>query len=143
MLDVINQNSMWVGFSKDDPVRPHLNQLFRISENRTMFGLFNEELTECRAIVCVAFTDDVATTEEELKNKGNNTAMFYTVWSYEKGAGRAIILQTVDWIKQHKTDIKRFVTLSPKTEMARKFHLRNGAFELQENKDTINYEYEV
>ena len=143
MLDIINETSMWVGFSKDDPVRPHLNQLFRISENRTMFGLFNEDITECRAIVCVAFNNDVSTTENCLSNAGNNVATFYTVWSYEKGAGREIILQTVNWIKQNKPEIKRFVTLSPKTEMARKFHTRNGAFELQENKDTINYEYEV
>ena len=143
MLDVINQNSMWVGFSKDDPVRPHLNQLFRISENRTMFGLFNEGMTQCRAIVCVAFNSDVSITEDCLSKAGNNVATFYTVWSYEKGAGREIILQTVDWIKQNKPEIKRFVTLSPKTEMARRFHTRNGAFELQENKDTINYEYEV
>ena len=37
--------------------------------------------------------------------------------------------------------IKRFVTLSPKTEMAKKFHLRNGATELQENETTVNFEY--
>jgi hypothetical protein len=31
--------------------------------------------------------------------------------------------------------------LSPKTEMARKFHLKNGARELRENINTINYIY--
>jgi hypothetical protein len=33
--------------------------------------------------------------------------------------------------------------LSPKTEMARKFHMKNGAVELQENDTTINYEYSI
>ena len=30
-----------------------------------------------------------------------------------------------------------------KTEMSRKFHLRNGAFTLSENEETDNYEYEL
>jgi hypothetical protein len=34
------------------------------------------------------------------------------------------------------------VTLSPKTEMARKFHTSNGAKTLKENDETVNYEYE-
>jgi hypothetical protein len=33
------------------------------------------------------------------------------------------------------------VTLSPKTEMARRFHLKNGAIIFRENIETINYEY--
>jgi hypothetical protein len=33
------------------------------------------------------------------------------------------------------------VTLSPKTEMARKFHLKNGAEVFRENPDTVNYLY--
>jgi len=143
MLEIVDEKSMWVGFYKDDPVRPHINQLFRISDNRKMFGLFDDTLMNCRAIVCVAFNRDVCTSENDLSNDGNNVATFYTVWSYEKGAGREIILNTVDWIKQNNPDVSRFVTLSPKTEMAKKFHLRNGAFTLQENDDTINYEYEV
>jgi hypothetical protein len=37
--------------------------------------------------------------------------------------------------------IKRFVTLSPKTEMAKRFHLKNGAIVFRENEETVNYEY--
>ena len=33
--------------------------------------------------------------------------------------------------------LNRLVTLSPLTDMARNFHLRNGAFELQVNKETL------
>jgi len=46
------------------------------------------------------------------------------------------------YIKENKQSIKRWVTLSPKTEMARVFHHKNGAFTLQENLETINYEYQ-
>ena len=38
-------------------------------------------------------------------------------------------------------EIKRFVTLSPLTEVARRFHTRNGAVELQVNSETQNFEY--
>jgi hypothetical protein len=37
--------------------------------------------------------------------------------------------------------VTTFVTLSPKTEMARRFHLKNGAGVYRENSDTINYIY--
>jgi len=33
------------------------------------------------------------------------------------------------------------VTLSPKTNLARRFHLKNGAIVFRENIDTTNYEY--
>jgi hypothetical protein len=39
--------------------------------------------------------------------------------------------------------LNRLVTLSPLTEMARKFHLKNGAKEVQVNLTTQNFEYEV
>jgi len=44
-------------------------------------------------------------------------------------------------IKQTFPTITRFVTLSPKTEMARRFHLKNGAVVFRENEETVNYEY--
>ena len=39
--------------------------------------------------------------------------------------------------------LNRLVTLSPLTDMARKFHLRNGAKELQVNKTSQNFEYTI
>jgi len=35
------------------------------------------------------------------------------------------------------------VTLSPITTMAEKFHLSNGATCLQQNANTVNYEYDI
>ncbi len=137
-LQIINDD--WtMGYFSDDPVRPHIPYVFRVTENRKSFALLNEQGLP-RAIICTAFTNDVATTEQELENAGN-IAMFYTVWSYDKGAGRDIVFAVTDWIKTNMPDTKRFITLSPPTEMARKFHLKNGAFELQHNGDTVNFEY--
>ena len=40
-------------------------------------------------------------------------------------------------------ELNRLITLSPLTEMARNFHLRNGAVELQVNEKTQNFEYKI
>jgi len=77
----------------------------------------------------------------ELGNTGQAVAAFYTIWSYSAGAGRELIQTAQQYIKETYQDIERFVTLSPKTEMARRFHLNNGAATLQENAETTNYEY--
>ena len=39
--------------------------------------------------------------------------------------------------------LNRLVTLSPLTDMARNFHLRNGAKELSVNKNSQNFEYKI
>jgi len=67
----------------------------------------------------------------------------YTVWSHEKGAGREIINEVLWMVRNTNLGIDRVVTLSPQTEMARKFHLRNDARELRMNETTVNFEYEV
>lgn len=130
----------YTGLFKDDPVRPHIPHSFRISQNRKSFVLVDDDDVTPRAVICTAFTDDVARTEQDLTTAGN-TAMFYTVWSYDKGAGRDIVFAVTDWIKRNMPEVGRFVTLSPPTEMARRFHLSNGAVELQHNGDTVNFEY--
>ena len=39
--------------------------------------------------------------------------------------------------------LNRLVTLSPLTAIARNFHIKNGAKELQVNKETQNFEYDI
>ena len=133
---------------KDDTVRPELNYDFRFSNGRECFAL--KEDNDVYAIICVAYTHQVPKTVEELDeyafndfNDPNAIAVFYTVWSYKNGAGRDIVFNVVDLIKHFNPHVKRFVTLSPKTEMARKFHLRNGAIVLSDNESSVNYEYNV
>lgn len=135
-------NNDWKkSYIKDDPVRPHLDIEWRMQDGRQVFGLEDEQGI-MKSVVCVAFTNGVAITEEDLNNTTNpDTAMFYTVWSYQKGAGRDIIFNSVDVIKRDYPHIKRFVTLSPLTEMAEKFHLRNGAVFLRKGETCQNFEY--
>ena len=132
---------------KDDPVRPNLNPKFRLTENRVNF-LLTQDFTKPCAIICVAFTKDIPKTEKQLEMYSINKlsvnydkAIFYTIWSYSKGAGKDILFNTVFWLKKNKPEIKRYITMSPKTEMARNFHLKNGAYELKSNRETINFEY--
>lgn len=129
-----------VVFTKDDPVRPHIAPEFRVTENRKMFGLVSDD-DHILAVICVAFNSDVPASERDLSDSGDFVATFYTVWSYSKGCGREIVFTTKDWILQNVPSVGRFVTLSPPTDMARKFHLNNGALELDYNTDTVNFEY--
>lgn len=142
MIVEINSD-WWKGLFKDDPVRPHIDWDHRISGNKRAFVLMHEDGIDARAVICCAFCDTVATTEAELDSAGDQVAMFYTVWSYDRGAGREIVFAVTDWIQQNMPTVNRFVTLSPPTDMARKFHTRNGAFELQDNTETVNYEYTI
>ena len=76
---------------------------------------------------------------ESLTSVDGNIAVPYTVWSYQRGAGKEIINQALSFMRAN--NISRVVTLSPLTEMAKRFHLRNNAIELQVNETTANFEY--
>jgi hypothetical protein len=56
-----------------------------------------------------------------------NTLVFYTVWSYSRGSGSKLINQLAQQVADTREDIWHWVTLSPLTEMAEKFHIKNGA----------------
>lgn len=118
----------------DDPVRPHIPKQDKLCGMRDVM-VWCEDL-KVQACVCLSYTKDVAVDEEGLHKYGDSVVMLYSIWSYSKGAGRKLVQSLLEEYKD-----KRIVTLSPKTEMARKFHLSNGAIELKENDDTINYEY--
>jgi|TARA_B100000780_G_scaffold44547_1_gene27684 hypothetical protein len=137
---------------KDDPIRPHIDATWRINDGREVYSLTEDQYAEFDevlhegpiSIICVSYCNEIPASEEDLITYNDSTgkiAVFYTVWSYVKGAGRTIVLDTASYIKRTKPDVERFITLSPKTDMARTFHLRNGASELRENDKSINYEY--
>ena len=127
-------------FLKDDPVRPDIPREYRVTNNRFVSALVEDQP---QAIVCVSLHDFVpsAVNELDLTAHTPTTAIFYTIWSYAPGAGAVLLRETVAGIRQQYPTIQRFVTLSPKTDMARRFHLKNGAFVMRENADTVNYEY--
>ena len=150
MLQLINGHEDLSAFLKDDPVRPHIPMSWRVTQGREVYGLFEDQYAVeapvnfegPRAIICVAYTNGVALEERDLNNiEEPDTAMFYTVWSYDKGAGREIVLATQKHIQETKKHIFRFVTLSPLTVMAERFHLRNGAHFIRKGKKCQNFEY--
>ena len=130
--------------TKEDPVRPELTVEFRTSPGRTIYALINDK-GERAATICVAYTKMVPTNTQELDkftDPDGHIAVAYTVWSQERGAGRLIVNQLIAHARK-QDQITRVVTLSPLTDMARRFHLRNGAVELQVNPTTQNFEYEI
>lgn len=128
----------------DDPVRPTIPHEIRIVGNKKTFCLCDDSTP--RAVVCVSFHDSVPRTEADLFIDvvvSPTIAVFYTVWSYAPRAGRQIIFEVVREILATMPTVNRFITLSPKSEMARRFHTNNGAVVLSENDETINYEYAI
>jgi len=139
--------------TEDDPVRPELTLDFRLAKGRQIWALVLDG--EYKAAVCVAYCNAIPTNVEELDylsqaahqdGQHGSIAIAYTVWSKKMGAGRNLIIDLIRSLqggKQGQTKVNRLVTLSPKTAIAKKFHLRNGAFTLQENLTTDNYEYKL
>ena len=140
---------------KEDPVRPELDLAFRQAYGRKIFGLKDDE-GDIAAILCFAFTDHVPKTVEEMDAYSKDSAMkalhragvqgsiaiAYTVWARKKGGGRAIINDVYKMVKK-SNHLNRLVTLSPLTAMARNFHIKNGAKELQVNETSQNFEYDI
>jgi hypothetical protein len=126
-----------------DPVRPNIPHVDRIGPNKDIF-VFRDADDKVKAITCVSYQQSIPTKESELFENTDtpNVAVFYTIWSYVPGAGRTLIFDAVRHIKDTRPEITRFVTLSPKTEMAKRFHTKNGAGVYRENDESVNYEYE-
>lgn len=135
-------NDPFATYLKDDPVRPHIPAEQRFGSNRAVLALTEDN--QVSAVVCARLCSTVPSNEQELLNDQTDnpdTAVFYTIWSYKPGAGQKLIREGLEQIKQQLPNIKRFVTLSPPTEMARRFHLKNGAQIFRVNTESVNYEY--
>ena len=127
----------------DDPVRPGIWPEERVSFTRDVWALIEDK--QVAAILCVAYMNNIPTTEEELMSRSDilvyDNAILYSIWSYRKGAGSKLVREYLEWVRIPDSPIKRVITMSPKTEMARNFHYKNGARLLQTNEETVNYEY--
>jgi hypothetical protein len=138
----------------EDPIRPELDVSFRTNYGRKIFGVKYKK--KICAIMCFGFTNEIPRTVKELdlmtkdaflKNtltdqKVGRIAIAYTIWSKKRGGGKLIVKEIFKMIKK-SNHLNRLVTLSPLTEMARNFHLHNGAIELQVNQETQNFEYKI
>jgi hypothetical protein len=129
---------------KDDPVRPRFTYEWRTSSGRQVWVWENPKSGIVDAVICAAYTQDIPTTEQELEHYADpkgNVIVFYTVWSYAYGAGRKIVNQLARTVQMTQPQIQRWVTLSPLTEMAERFHISNGAVLLQRGSECQNFEY--
>ena len=140
--------------TEEDPVRPELDNEFRTGYGRRIYGV--EYQGEIYAVMCFAYTNIIPKSVDELEKlstdaflqsamrdqSGGQIAIAYTVWSKKKGGGKLIVKEVFKKIKK-SNHLNRLVTLSPLTEMATKFHTRNGAKLVQINETTQNFEYKV
>jgi hypothetical protein len=126
---------------KDDPVRPHIPLEQRINEAAEILILMAGE--EVLAATCMQWLSTVPENENDLVElaKDKKIAVFYTIWSYSPGAGQRLLKQAAQWLLEEYKDITGIVTLSPQTELAKRFHLKNGAKIRRENSTSVNYEY--
>ncbi len=140
--------------TNEDPVRPELDNVFRRSYGRKIYGV--KYGGEIHAVMCFAYTNQIPKDIDELDKFSHDAylqsaqrdqnigkiAIAYTVWSKKKGGGKLIVKEVFKKIKK-SNHLNRLVTLSPLTEMAKKFHSRNGAKLLQINETTQNFEYKI
>ena len=138
----------------EDPVRPELDNVFRRSYGRKIYGV--KYMGEIHAVMCFAYTNEVPKNVIELDKLSHDAflqsaqrdqnvgqiAIAYTVWSKKKGGGKLIVNEVFKKIKK-SNHLNRLITLSPLTDMATRFHTSNGAKLIQVNDTTQNFEYIV
>ena len=95
-----------------DPVRPELDNIFRTSYGRKIYGVKYQD--EIHAVMCFAFTNRIPKNVKELDlmsrdaflqsatrdQKIGKIAIAYTVWSTKKGGGKLIVKQVFKMIKK-------------------------------------------
>lgn len=145
MLYIISKpDDLYVSLLDDDPVRPWISREFRCHmPDNCVFVLLNESGGP-RAVLCCSFKSFVPSSVEELLKFEYSSvcnAIFYSVWSYNRGGGREIIPLASKWIRENLSHISGFYTYSPKGDRVRDFHYSLGAGLYRENTDSINYVY--
>ena len=140
--------------TSEDPVRPELDNIFRRSYGRKIYGV--KYMGEIHAVMCFAYTNEIPKNLKELDKFSHDAflqsahrdqnvgkiAIAYTMWSKKKGGGKLIVKEVFKKIKK-SNHLNRLVTLSPLTDMATKFHSRNGAELLRINESSQNFEYKI
>ena len=106
--------------------------------------------TATNAVACIAHAWFVPETEDDLAHIALGRPLYlpddphtaeiivpYSLWSNKKGCGTLMINALLHKFK----DEGKIITMSPKTEMAQKFHESNGAVLIQSNEESNNFEY--
>ena len=98
--------------TKEDPVRPELDNKFRTSYGRKIYGV--KYKGEIHAVMCFAFTNEIPKSVEELDMMSKDAflqsirreyqvgkiAIAYTVWSKKRGGGKLIVKEVFKLIKK-------------------------------------------
>ena len=97
---------------KEDPVRPELDNVFRRSYGRKIYGV--KYKGEIHAVMCFAYTNEIPRNVDELDKFSHDAylqsaqrdqnigkiAVAYTVWSKKKGDGKLIVKEVFKKIKK-------------------------------------------
>ena len=98
----------------EDPVRPELDNIFRRSYGRKIYGV--KYMGEIYAVMCFAYTNEIPKNVDELDKFSHDAflqsaqrdqnvgriAIAYTVWSKKKGGGKLIVKEVFKKIKNSK-----------------------------------------
>ena len=111
--------------TSEDPIRPELDNNFRSSYGRKIFGV--KYKGEIHAVMCFAYTNEIPKSVEELDKlshdaflqsamrdqKVGQIAIAYTVWSKKKGGGKLIVKEVFKKIKKsnHLNRLVHFLLL--------------------------------
>jgi len=155
----------YLKYMKDDPVRKDLfkDDSVRFTGNFKVFAEVDKSGfdTVVNAIVCVVLSPTIPDSEDVLRfiqelgeelnedwenDTGTSFGLVlcpYSLWSYNKGAGRRLINNLLEAVPVMYPRVQGIITMSPKTDMAMKFHLGNGAEIMEVNPETINYLYDL
>jgi len=154
-------------YMKDDPVRPDLfeDDGTRFNGNFRVYADVDKQgfETVVNAIICVVIAPFIPQNEKTIRDFANGDLKSfaitqseegdsfeyptvlcpYSLWSYEKGAGRRLVNSLLEAVPIMYPDVDYVITMSPPTKMAMDFHTRNGASMLSPNRNTINYQYGI
>lgn len=155
----------YLKYMKDDPVRKDLfkDDSVRFTGNFRVFAEVDKSGSDTvvNAIVCVVLSPAIPDSEDALRfiqelgeelnedwenDTGTSFGLVlcpYSLWSYNKGAGRRLINNLLEAVPVMYPKVQGVITMSPKTDMAMKFHLGNGAELMEVNPETINYLYDL
>ncbi len=137
MIEKLCSHSLLSKAITGDPVRPNISAEERLAPARDVYHI------DHKAYICLAYLNGVPCSESSLLNmECGPIVVAYTIWSNQKGMGRELIISIREMISSEDR-FERLVTLSPKTEMAMKFHLSNGAELIKENPQSNNFEYSL
>ena len=133
----------WYPALADDPIRLEIPGARRLGPGADVVLLLTPD-GQPGAILCLAYTATLPAAVEDLwapTDAERPYAVGYTIWSYQRGYGRALLQRLPAWLRTTRPTVTRLVTLSPCTDVVQHFHLGNGATIARQNETSINYEY--